>query len=204
MKVGKSMRKSRESIKQMFVYKKTFVTILVIVSVLMSSTTFAFWSTSISGNSDEVSMTFRIGEYLQTVYDFIFYDGSVIYEYEVDVEYLLDDYINKEDNVVFGIVWNDPDLSDEYKDKIVNGDINLSYDFVFYKNGKEVDSRTDRKLSKYILMSIAKDNPDTITYNGGIETFEFSIYLDSSKKLRKLDDLLGYDVYVEITYDINE
>ena len=60
------------------------------------------------------------------------------------------------------------------------------------------------KLSKYILMSIAKDNPDTITYNGGIETFEFSIYLDSSKKLSKLDDLLGYDVYVEITYDINE
>jgi hypothetical protein len=198
------MEKFRNSLKQMFAFKKSFVTILVIVSVLMSSTTFAYWSKSISGNSDEVSMTFHIGEYLQTIYDFIFNHESNAYEYEVDVEYLLEDYKNNEDNVVFGIVWNDPNLSDEYKDKIVNGEIKVSYDFVFYQNGEEVDSRTDRQLNRYILMSIDDNNPDSITYNGGIETFEFSIYLDSTKKFSKLDDLLKYDVYVEITYDITE
>ena len=102
MKVGKSMRKSRESIKQMFVYKKTFVTILVIVSVLMSSTTFAFWSTSISGNSDEVSMTFMLTNdyYIKKYFDlnnFMSFATSNICRGLVILKFLIVNYLTNLD-----------------------------------------------------------------------------------------------------------
>lgn len=189
--------------KKLFAYKKLMIAILVIVSILASTSTFSYWAVSVQGESDETSMTFRIGEYIRTMFDFVLSDEELVYEYEVDIEYLLEDYENNKEEILFGIVWNDPNLSDEFKDRIVNGDIDVSFEHKFYENDEEVSAKTDRTLSRLLRIREDNNNPVEITYGDGAETFEFLLRLNQNKKLRDLEELLNYEVVIEITYTIN-
>lgn len=184
-------------------YKKSMIAIFVIVALLLTSSTFSYWAVRVQGNADETTMSFGIGEYITTLFDFLLDDEDVTYQYEIDIDYLLEDYKNNSDEVVHGIVWNDPDLSEEFKDQIVNGDITVTYELKFYENGVEVSSKTERTLKRLLRLRVDKNNPDTITYGEGAETFEFLVKANKNKKLKDVEKLLEYEVYVEITYSID-
>ena len=174
-----------------------------IVSLLLTTGTFSYWALSVQGDYDETTMTFGIGEYLTTLFDFVLNEENITFQYEVDIDYLIEDYKNNKDEVLFGIVWNDPNLSEEFKDRVVNGDIDVQYELKFYENGVEVNSKIERTLSRLLKLKVDKNNPDTITYGSRAETFEFYMMMNSRKSLSQVTELLEYQVFVEITYSIN-
>lgn len=197
------MNKIIESMKKLFAYKKSMIAILVIVSVLMTTGTFSYWAVNVQGEVDETSMTFRIGEYITTLFDFVLNEENTVYQYEVDVEYLFEDYKNNQDDVVFGIVWDDSTLSEEFENRIVVGNLVVDMQFKFYKNGIEVSAKTERQLNHLLKLSVDTNNPETITYGSSAETFEYYTMMNSRKKLNDVEVLLDYEVYVEITYTID-
>mgnify|MGYP000936344953 CR=1 FL=1 len=197
------MKNIIESIKKLFAFKKSMIAILMIVSLLLTTGTFSYWALSVQGDYDETTMTFGIGEYLTTLFDFVLNEENITFQYEVDIDYLIEDYKNNKDEVLFGIVWNDPNLSEEFKDRVVNGDIDVQYELKFYENGVEVNSKIERTLSRLLKLKVDKNNPDTITYGSRAETFEFYMMMNSRKSLSQVTELLEYQVFVEITYSIN-
>mgnify|MGYP000949776359 FL=1 len=64
------MKNIIESIKKLFAFKKSMIAILMIVSLLLTTGTFSYWALSVQGDYDETTMTFGIGEYLTTLFDF--------------------------------------------------------------------------------------------------------------------------------------
>ena len=197
------MKNIIESIKKLFAFKKSMIAILMIVSLLLTTGTFSYWALSVQGDYEETTMTFGIGEYLTTLFDFVLNEENITFQYEVDIDYLIEDYKNNKDEVLFGIVWNDPNLSEEFKDRVVNGDIDVQYELKFYENGVEVNSKIERTLSRLLKLKVDKNNPDTITYGSRAETFEFYMMMNSRKSLSQVTELLEYQVFVEITYSIN-
>lgn len=197
------MKNIIESMKKLKAYKKSMIAIFVIVALLLTSSTFSYWAVRVQGNIDETTLTFGIGEYITTLFDFILDEEDVTYQYEVEIDYLLEDYKNNKDEVLFGIVWDDPNLSDEFKDRIVNGDIEVGFEFKFYENGIEVNSKTNRALKKLIRLRVDNNNPNTITYGDDAETFEFLVKMNKNKSFSKVSTLQNYEVYIEITYTIN-
>lgn len=197
------MMKTIESMKKLFAYKKSIVAIFVIVALLFTTSTFAFWTSSVHGNNNQTTFGFQIGEYITTLFDFVLNEEEVSYLYEVEVEYLLEDYKNNKDEVLFGIIWNDPNLSDEFKDRVVNGDIEVSIELKFHEDGVEVSAKTHRALKKLIRLNVDNGNPNTITYGDSPETFEFLVKMNKNRTLKQVNELLDYEVYIEITYTIN-
>jgi len=197
------MMKIIESMKKLFAYKKSIVAIFVIVAILLTTSTFSYWASSVHGNNDETTMGFRIGEYITTLFDFVLNEEEVSYLYEVDIEYLLEDYENNEDEVLFGIIWDDPDLTEEFKDRVVDGDIEVDFEFKFYEDGEEVSSKTYRALQKLIRLNIDNNNPNTITYGESAEIFEFLVKFNKNRSLKQVSELLDYEVYIEIIYTID-
>ena len=190
VKVGIKMTKLRESIKKLLAYNKQLIAILVIAVVLMSATTFSYWAVTVSGESDQTIMSFRIGEYSTTLYEFVLTQENVTHQYEVDIEYLLEDYKNNTDDVIFGVIWNDSTLSDEFKDRIIKGDIDISISLQFYQDGEEVSAKTERTLNRFLKIKADRNNPDSITYGGSIEEFSFYTYMNKNKTYSKVSALL--------------
>lgn len=197
------MKKIVERVQMFTNYRKQLIAILVIVALLTSGGTFSFWAGTVQGDSNMSTMTFQIGEYIQTNYDFVLNQENLTYQYEIDIAYLLEDYKNNKDDVIFGIIWNDPSLSEQFKDQVVNGTIQMTMELKYYQNGLPVTSKTERTLDRLITLTQDSNNPDQIIYGQSAIPFEFSVSLKSNKKYSQVAELQNYEVYVEITYSIN-
>lgn len=180
--------------------KKTIIVFLFLVSAVMTSSTFAYWATYVEGTSESHTMTFHVGSPLYDNHQFVLDSDVPTYRYEIDVEYLLQNPDLNEEEIIFAILWNDKDLLDQY----INGEVELTYELQIYKNGKEVNNNTYKRYSKLINIEESDENNYDITSNKLSDTIRININLNEENKRNDYKNLAKYDVYLEITFEVDE
>lgn len=196
--------KMKKHTKQSFITKKFVLIILVIISLTMTSSTFAYWAGSIEGTTGSYSTSFIVGSPLFDDHEFVLNSKVDTYSYSIPLDDLLDDPENNTDEIVFGIIWNDEDLSDELKDKIASGEIELTYTFNITKDGSSVNKSKYNRLSKLIEVSFSDDNPEDIAYGNIPTTFEILLSLTDENQNNDYKLLARHDVELIISFEIDD
>lgn len=199
------MKKSAERKVNRIISRKFVITFLLLVSFLMTSSTFAYWADIIEGTTNDITTSFFVGSPSFVDYAFIIDSEDDTYEYEIDKLFLLDDPDNNSEEVVFGIIWNDEDLSDELIDRISKGEIEISYEIVITKYGNKATKNQQNRYSRLIKIDFDENNPDSINYNDSAETFRFSVSLKDENRRNDYKNLKNkFEVTIVITFDVIE
>lgn len=196
------MKKFKESKRNKFLSKKSIIAILLIVSLIMTSSTFAYWADVIVGTNTSVTSTFVVGSPRFDDHKFVLDSEVSSYDYLIPLKELLNDS-SMVDEVSLGIAWNDIDLLEEYQDKDVEAEINVTYTILIMKNGKEVNSNIYDRYSGYINIDVDEDNPSIISYSSIPSTFEFDVSVNETSYFTSYF-LSRYDVYIIVSYEIVE
>lgn len=185
--------------------KSKILLILIIVSVLMTSSTFAYWSEYVEGNSTTTSSFISIGMYNMSTPLFTLSSEYATGEYNVIIE---DIFSNTPDythtfNESFNAEWINEDGSwlDNY---IINGDIEFEYEILLLKsNGNSVGSKKYDRLIPYVQFLFDEDNDSSITLNEAQKTFGFTLTITEPTRSAHYDQLEDLTVAVKISYTIN-
>ena len=198
------MNRLKEKKHYKFVIIRFIITILLVVAFFMTSNTFAYFASGVEGTNTASTSTFGVGFPLYDNHEFVLNDELDTYQYIVALDDLLIDPQNNSDDVVFGIVWDDQTLFDQYGDQDISADIEVSYELLITQNGKEVNRNVYFKYAQLINIEIDIDNPSTINYNDLAETFEFSVSLSDGFFSNDYSALSRYEISVVVTYTVNE
>ena len=197
------MKKIKEKMKLRRVSKKSVIMILLLISFLMTSSTFAYWAGIVEGTQNSITSTFVVGSPIYDNHEFVLTSEVNTYSYEIDLLELLDNPEENIDEVIFGLVWNDESISDEVKDQILTGELNLDFDIYMTKaNGKELTGNRYKRYSSLINIEIDQDNPSEVEYNDTPDTLRFSISLTEENKRNDYKNLAKYKAYVVISFDV--
>ena len=189
--------------KNRIITKRFVITMLFIISFLMTSSTFAYWAGMVEGTDMDVTTSFVVGAPIFDNHEFVLNDKVDTYRYGLDIDMLLEDPEVNIQEVVFGIIWDDDDIDEDDKEDIINGEIEVEYEIIIMRNGKEVNKNKYKRYSKLINLDVSDDNPDVIEYNS-TETFRFSVTLTEENKRNDYKNLAKYEVYIEISYEVDE
>lgn len=175
--------------------RKMILIFLTIVSITMTTSTFAYWATFVESSESSTQAFLQVGTAM---------DNS--YWYEVMNELQTDGYnipilelLNPEGIDTYSITF---DLSnDEQNDDLSN--IIINYDIMLYRNGKELNRNLFSRLSKYIIVTPNESNPITISNDGTLATFNYTVSLDHSYGHSEENLLSELDVVIVFEYSIN-
>lgn len=194
---------NKENRRNKLISRKSVMLVLILLSFVMSSSTFAYWTTYVEGAFNSHTMDFTVGSTTYQDYEFVLYEeydeGELIIDNEIIVDYKVatgDSY-----NVIFGMLWED-----EYRENedgtITTARIELEYDIYAEINGKEVNRNKYRKIDRVLNVLFDENNPDYLTLNSTTATFNMNIGANqyASKNDYKVFD--RSDVMIIVTYTI--
>ncbi len=187
------------SLKNLFT-KKTIILFLLSVSIMMTSSTFAYWAKYVEGQKDEYTTTITVGSPLYTNHSFVLTSDISTYRYEIDLEYLLENPNINEEDIIFGIIWNDEDL----KEKYMNGEVEIEYKLIFEKNGKTANKNRTKLLTSVINVTPHNSNNYNIISNSSPQTFGLNITLFDDYPAYYYTILSRYEMFIEISFEIDD
>ena len=183
--------------------RKTVIFLLLLLSFVMSSGTFAYWSGYVGGSFDSNNFSFTVGSYEFRDYDFILNSEGYEGEFIIDTETLVISKAPTGDDidVYFGILWEDEDRVNE-DGSVTKARIELSYEIYGEKDGKEYNKRKYTRIENLMEISFDENNSDFIELNGGTESFNMNISLiqDGSRNDYRLFG--NSDIMIIVTYTI--
>lgn len=197
-KVGRTM-KQKDKRNQILISNRIIIAVLLIVSLLMTSGTLAYWSEYVEGTETDITTSFDVGKFPFHSYQFVLDSDVNSYRYKVDVDYLLENRDQNFDELIFAVVLTD----ERYKDLIEVFDIEIELELIIQRNGKDVKSNTYKRYSKLFDITLHEDNQDEIMFGESPveQTIEISLHDGYKDNLYK--KLERYEVYIQITFTID-
>lgn len=199
------MNRLKERKANTFAIIRFVIIILLFVAFFLTSRSFAYWANGVEGtNTATPTTTFNVSFPSFTNHEFVLNDNTDTYSYFIPINELLLDPQNNIDDVIFGIVWDDASLMSEYLNLDVTADVDVTYELLITKNGRNVNSLVYMRYGSLINIQEDIDNPSTINFNDSAETFGFNVSLNDPGSFNDYSNLSRYEFYVVVTYTINE
>ena len=198
------MNKSLERRTFGYLSKKATILILLLISFLMTSSTFAYWANVVEGTRISLTNSFIVGSYTIDNQEFVLNSQVTSYRYQLPLDYLLENPQENIDDIIFGLVWNDESLSEEMKDQLISGDIELTYSLILTnQSNKEINSRRYERYSSLINIVANESNPTVIGYNESPLTTKLSISLNPENRTDDYLNLADLNAYIVIRFNVN-
>lgn len=182
---------------QRTITKKFIIISLLILSLSVTSNTFAYWAMNVNGDNGNQTSTFTIGTYTINNYAFTLSNSQQTYSYLVPIADLLADPVNTSDDIEFGIIWNDPNVTGT-----TSGNITVTYNIKLFDAGTEITGNKYDRYVSLINLQVDPSNPQTITYNEVAQGHNFTVSLNPENRRNDYRNLGRYDVFIEITYTV--
>jgi len=183
-----------------YISKKMIILVLVVISLLTTSSTFAYWTTFVEGTSFRTSSSIMVGAINNFDYNFVLNDQVNSYMYKVPLEDLLEDPVNSIDDVLYGIIWNKIEDSNTDASQVKNGELVVNYEIVIRDFEKEVNQNLYNRFSHLINLNVSDNNTNEIFLNSNPVEQEFSVTLNYEVGVNDYKLLEKYNIYILITY----
>jgi hypothetical protein len=182
--------------------KKSFIAFLLFISVLLTSSTFAYWADTVVGSESEITASFVVGSPIYDDHDFVLTSSINTYSYLIPTSYLLENPTVTTDNVSVGIMWNDQALKDTYTEEDL-ANLTVSYELVLLQDGKEVNRNLYDQFTSLFDITMS-ELPTEISYGALPTTVNLDITLTPENQSNDYSHLLKYEAYIVVTFSINE
>ncbi len=178
--------------------------LLIVVSLLMTSSTLAYWTEAVEGSSSDKDYTFLIGEYGITHSLFTLSSSSDQGEYSVQPKNIFDNntgYMHSFTEV-FEAEWlSSSSWVDNYH---IEGDIEFDYEIqILNQKGKPINNKKYNRLVRYIEVEFAGDNSSSITLNDTPTSFGFTFNITEPSNTNHYSQLNDLTIVVTVSYTIN-
>ena len=197
------MKTIKEKKHQLQISKKTVIFVLILLSLIVSSSTLAYWSLQVNGAEDTKEFTFQVGSINFVDYDFVINSESVEGQFVIDNELLVIDNkpIGEEIYVMFGVLWEDSERVNE-DGTITKAWIELSYEIYGEIDGVEFNKSKNNRISGLLGIEFDNDNSEFIELNSITETFGMTISIDQNRRKADYRFFAKSDLMIIVTYKI--
>lgn len=185
-------------------HRSRVLVLLIVISILMTSSTFAYWTDSVVGNEISTSSVITIGTYELSNPLFTLSSTSDSGEYSITSNNVFTNNQGYTHSFVetFEAEWL---YSSSWVDSyVIEGDIEFDYEILLVKsNGNTVGSKKYNRLIPYIDFSFNDDNDSSIIINEDAKTFGFTLNITEPTKSSHYSQLEDLTVSVLISYTVD-
>lgn len=160
--------------------RKKIISLLLMLSLVLTTGTFAFWASYVEGTSEEATGTLTVGyaEGVETKFDLTneLNSGGFL----VPSSQLYNSMEHSVDSITlsYDLSWQEAADLTQLEGTISTGDVSISHSLIIEVDGKELDSKIYSTIFDLVKVNYSTNNPEQLTLDGDVETFSFYITMD--------------------------
>lgn len=185
--------------------RKRLIALLLMLSLVMTSGTFAYWASYVEGTSTQATGTLEVGsgDKVETRFDLsnefnsgglLVPEGQAVNSLEGAVE---------EIDLAFDIQWVEDEETTQMLGVNSVGQIEISHVVSIVLNGEELDKEVYANIYDLVNVKYNKNNATELTLDAAAETFGFKITLDEPADQEEYNLIANAQISVTFSYVIN-
>lgn len=186
--------------------RKKIIALLIMLSVVITSGTFAFWATSADGTSGQAVETLSIGyaEDVQTVFELtnatqdtglLVPEGQAINS-EIDAV--------EEINLFYNLLWKEAGTISQLDGSTTSADIKITHKYIIESNGMSLDSKEYPGIYELINVTYDHNNVSRLTLDGDTERFAFTVTMDEPETQEAYNIISKSNVSIIFNFSIKD
>ena len=195
MKKQNKQRKSR----------KTIIAFLLMLSLVLTSGTFAYWASFVEGTDTSATGTLEIGsgDIAETRFDLENTENSggllvPARQLENSNEGAVDAI-----ELTFDIAWNEDENVTQLDGTYSVGQVEIGHNVVIVVDGEELDQKEFANIYDLVNVLYNEENVTELTLGAGAETFAFELTLDEPADQEEYNLIANAEISVEFFYSID-
>lgn len=187
------------------VSRKAIIAFLMLLSLGMTSSTLAYWTSYVDGTESESFNTFHIGSAIKGSANLIIHHDYDDEGFVVAAKTLMESQKNSIAyiDIEFELELEDGD-ADSVWGSMTEAELEIAYDIVLTKNGKDLTTKQYDRVIDYININADEDNVEILRSGEDPEIFVFRITVEDPSKKSHRNLLKKTDINVVFTFTINE
>lgn len=203
--MNKNVNKKDANKKQKSI-RKSLIALLLMLSFVLTTGTFAYWATAVEGTSQEAigTLTIGSGDNVETTFslsDQLSSGGYLVPARQVD---------NSNKGAVgsidlsFDVQWLEDEATSQLAGTDSVGQIEVSHVVVITVDGKVLDSEEFANIYKLINVAYNENNATEITLDAEAITFNFELTMDEPADQEEYNLIANAEVSITFTYNIDD
>jgi hypothetical protein len=185
--------------------KKRIIALLVMLSLVLSTGTFAYWASYVEGTSTEAvgTLTVGSGDTVETVFSLtneinsgglLVPVGQAVNSNGEAVEYI---------NLAFDIQWLENEETTQLNGTVSSAPINVEYKLVITHNGDILDQEEYSMIYDLINVVSSEFNPAELILDAASKTFTYQVTLNEPSNKEEYNLISNADIAVTFSYSID-
>jgi predicted ribosomally synthesized peptide with SipW-like signal peptide len=196
----------KKNIKKIHNNYKKIIAFLVVLSVVISTSTFAYWTSYVEGAEDSNTSVITVGSADAVDTHFTISNDFNSGGYLVPVNQLMNSEVGavSEINLFYNLEWKETEELTQLNGTTITGDIEISYDLNITIDNEKVSNEIQKIISDLVSVIEHENNPNIMTLGSAPEIFRFKLTLDEPGNLEVYNLLSSIEIRIIISYRIHD
>jgi predicted ribosomally synthesized peptide with SipW-like signal peptide len=183
---------------------KKIMAVLIMIAVVATTGTFAYWASNVEGTSEQAMGTLNIGsaESVDTTFDLsnTYNSGGLL----VPLGQLVNSNEGavEEINISYDVAWNEDEAVSQLDGTYTVGQINVSHVVAITVDGEVLDAKKYANIYDLITVTDSQDNPSELILDEAAKTFGFTVTMDEPADQAEYNLIANASISITFTYDI--
>lgn len=186
--------------------RKKVIAFLLMLSLVLTSGTFAYWSNNVEGTSQDARGTLTVGsaDAVETRFDLTddFNSGGLLVPFGQAVN--SNEGAVEAIDLAFDIQWMEDEETSQLVGTSSEGRIDFSHEVVIVVDGKELDAEEHSNIYELLNVEYSTQNAETLVLDAEAQTFAFQITLDEPADQAEYDLIANAEIAITFSYVIND
>ncbi len=183
---------------------KRIVSLLLLLSLVLTTGSFAYWASYIEGTSNEVTDVLTVGssKKVSTIFEISneLVSGGLLVP-AVQVENSLFGAVDHID-LIYNLSWAEESDTTQLSGANTLGKLDIQHEVLIEKNNEFLDQSLFSNINELINVSYSELNPETLQLNGSSELFSFIVTMEEPKNQFDYNVIIDAKIFIIFTYVI--
>ena len=185
--------------------RKTIIAFLLMLSLVLTSGTFAYWASYVEGTETSATGTLQIGsgDIAETRFELedTYESGGLL----VPANQLDNSNEGAVDSIdlTFDIAWNEDEKVSQLDGTYSVGEVEIDHNVLIVVNGEKLDQEKYANIYDLVNVEYSEKNASEMILGNGSETFAFQLTLDEPADQEEYNLIANAKIAVEFFYGID-
>ena len=185
--------------------RKTIIAFLLMLSLVLTSGTFAYWASYVEGTETSATGTLQIGsgDIAETRFELedTYESGGLL----VPANQLDNSNEGAVDSIdlTFDIAWNEDEKVSQLDGTYSVGEVEIDHNVLIVVNGEKLDQEKYANIYDLVNVEYSEKNASEMILGEGAQTFAFELTLDEPANQEEYNLIANAEISVEFFYSID-
>jgi hypothetical protein len=184
--------------------RKKIIALLLMLSLVLTSGTFAYWASNVEGTSAQATGSLEVGsgDKVETKFELSNdYNSGGLLVPVGQVENSSQGAVEAID-LSFDVKWVEDEETTQMLGVGSVGEINVEHEVVIVLDGEELSKENYANIYELVNVAYSRNNVDELTLDGDTETFSFQITLTEPADQEEYNLISNAEISVTFSYEI--